>query len=95
MRDEREAASSLFLVADTPTPPHPHPPFSLHQVDLQAVSLVVLSFFRDEAAAAALADTVASHGGVLGAAVCCAENGGDPDDEWTTCPGDRDELLDR
>lgn len=85
-----------FFSLQTP-PPHPTPTplFSLHQVDLQAVSLVVLSFFRDEAAAAALADTVASHGGVLGAAVCCAENGGDPDDEWTTCPGDRDELLDR
>ena len=94
-REGEREASSLFLVADTPTHPPPTPLFSLHQVDLQAVSLVVLSFFRDEAAAAALADTVASHCGVLGAAVCCAENGGDPDDEWTTCPGDRDELLDR
>jgi hypothetical protein len=65
------------------------------QVELQGVALVVLSFFRDAAAGEALADTVAAHGGVLGAAVCCAENGGDPDDEWTTCPGDRDELLDR
>ena len=73
-----------------------HPPLSLFpQVTLQAVSLVVLSFFRDADAAAALADVVAAHGGVLGAAVCCAENGGDADDEWTTCPGDRDELLDR
>ena len=35
------------------------------------------------------------HGGVLGAAVCCAENGGDPEDEWTTCERDRDSLLDR
>ncbi|KAI3436637.1 hypothetical protein D9Q98_006053 [Chlorella vulgaris] len=65
------------------------------KVELQAVSLVVLSFFRDEAAATALADLVASHGGILGAAVCCAERGGDPADDWTTCEEDRDELLDR
>jgi len=38
---------------------------------------------------------VKAHGGVLGAAVCCAENGGDPEDEWTTCERDRDALLDR
>ena len=62
---------------------------------LQGVCLVVLSFFRDPAAAAALADTVAAHGGVLGAAVCCAEDGGKPEDDWTTCDGDRDALLDR
>jgi hypothetical protein len=67
----------------------------VRQVELQGVALVVLSFFRDEAAARALADTVAAHGGVLGAAVCCAENGGDPADEWTTCDRDRDQLLDR
>ncbi|KAL4442940.1 hypothetical protein ABPG77_008431 [Micractinium sp. CCAP 211/92] len=65
------------------------------KVELQGVSLVVLSFFRDEAAAAALADLVAAHGGILGAAVCCAEKGGDPSDDWTTCEEDRDELLDR
>lgn len=65
------------------------------QVELQGVSLVVLSFFRDEAAATALADLVAAHGGILGAAVCCAEKGGDPSDDWTTCEADRDELLDR
>ena len=64
-------------------------------VELQGVSLVALSFFRDEAAAAALADTVAAHGGALGAAVCCAEDGGDPADEWTTCARDRHALLDR
>ena len=57
--------------------------------------LVVLSFFRDREAAARLADTVAEHGGVLGAAVCCAENGGEPSDDWTTCDRDRDQLLDR
>jgi cytosine/adenosine deaminase-related metal-dependent hydrolase len=65
------------------------------RVELQAVSLVVLSFFRDAAAAAALADVVAAHGGLLGAAVCCAERGGHPEDDWTTCERDRDELLDR
>ncbi|PSC72883.1 Cytosine deaminase [Micractinium conductrix] len=65
------------------------------RVELQGVSLVVLSFFRDQAAAAALADCVAAHGGILGAAVCCAEKGGDPSDDWTTCERDRDELLDR
>ncbi|KAK9842487.1 hypothetical protein WJX81_002358 [Elliptochloris bilobata] len=65
------------------------------KVELQAVALVVLSFFRDAAAAAKLADTVKAHGGVLGAAVCCAENGGDPEDERTTCERDRDQLLDR
>jgi cytosine/creatinine deaminase len=63
------------------------------KVELQAVSLVVLSFYRDKAAAIALADTVAAHGGLLGAAVCCAERGGDPQDDWTTCERDRDELL--
>ena len=65
------------------------------QVELQGVSLVVLSFFRDLEAATELADTVAAAGGIMGAAVCCAENGGDPNDDWTTCDRDRDMLLDR
>jgi cytosine deaminase len=65
------------------------------RVDVQGVSLVVLSFFRDEAAAIKLADTVAEHKGLLGAAVCCAERGGHPEDDWTTCEKDRDLLLDR
>lgn len=65
------------------------------QVELQGVSLVVLSFFRDLDAATDLADTVAAAGGIMGAAVCCAENGGDPNDDWTTCDRDRDMLLDR
>lgn len=64
-------------------------------MELQGVCLVVLSFFRDAEAAAALADTVAAHDGVLGAAVCCAEDGGKPEDDWTTCEADRDMLLDR
>lgn len=65
------------------------------KVEVQGVSLVVLSYFRDEEKARALADTVAKYGGLLGAAVCCAERGGDPEDDWTTCEKDRDELLDR
>ena len=65
------------------------------QVELQGVSLVALSFFRDEEAARKLADTVAEHQGLLGACVCCAEVGGDPSDDWTTCERDRDVLLDR
>jgi len=67
----------------------------LPQVELQGVSLVVLSFFRDEQKAVQLANLVKSAGGMLGAAVCCAENGGDPNDDWTTCDRDRDALLDR
>ena len=59
------------------------------------MSLVVLSFFRDLEQATQLADIVKQAGGVLGAAVCCAENGGDPKDDWTTCDKDRDTLLDR
>jgi len=65
------------------------------RVDVQGVSLVALSFFRDEEAARKLADVVAEHKGLLGAAVCCAERGGHPEDDWTTCEKDRDELLDR
>jgi hypothetical protein len=64
------------------------------QVDLQGVSLVTLSFFRNRAAAAILADTVAQYSGVLGAAVCCSDAGGLPHDDWTTCETDRLELLD-
>jgi cytosine/adenosine deaminase-related metal-dependent hydrolase len=67
----------------------------LGRVDVQGVSLVALSFFRDEEAATKLADIVAEHKGLLGAAVCCAERGGHPEDDWTTCEKDRDELLDR
>ena len=65
------------------------------QVELQGVSLVVLSFFRDLGEATRLADMVKQAGGIMGAAVCCAENGGDPNDDWTTCDRDRDMLLDR
>jgi cytosine/adenosine deaminase-related metal-dependent hydrolase len=49
---------------------------------------------RDERVAAVLADTVASYRGILGAAVCCSDDGGLPHDDWTTCERDRDELLD-
>lgn len=72
-----------------------HTVWVLVQVELQGVSLVVLSFFRDLEAATELANTVAAAGGIMGAAVCCAENGGDPNDDWTTCDRDRDMLLDR
>lgn len=65
------------------------------KVEIQGVALVVLSYFRDEHAGQRLAETVKEHGGILGAAVCCSEKGGLSDDEWTTCPGDREELLDR
>ena len=65
------------------------------RVEMQGVALVALSFFRDEAEATKLADTVARYGGLLGAAVCCAEEGGSPTDDWTTCDADRDVLLDR
>lgn len=64
------------------------------KMEIQGVSLVVLSFFRNKKAAIELADLVAEHGGLLGAAICCAERGGDPEDDWTTCDRDRDELLD-
>ena len=64
-------------------------------MELQGVSLVTLSFFRDKDAATALADTVARYGGILGAAVCCTHRGGQPADDMTTCARDRDELLDR
>lgn len=65
------------------------------RVELQGVSLVVLSYFRDEKAAVKLADTVKVAGGILGCAVCCSEFGGRHDDDWTTCNRDRTELLDR
>lgn len=65
------------------------------RVELQGVALVALSHFRDAAWAKQLADTVQAHGGILGACVCCSDNGGDPSDDWTTCERDRDLLLDR
>ena len=65
------------------------------QVELQGVSLVALSIFRDEVAAERLADIVAEHGEVLNSCVCCAEIGGDPLDEWTICESDQDMLLKR
>ena len=75
--------------------PSPLPASICLQVELQGVSLVVLSAFRDADKARQLADLVQRHGGIMGAAVCCAENGGSPHDEWTTCDRDRDQLLDR
>lgn len=64
------------------------------RVELQAVSLVVLSFFRDKDAAERLADVVQKFGGVLGAAVSCSDAGGTQMDDWTTCGEDMPSLLD-
>lgn len=65
------------------------------RVTLQGVALVTLSFFRDKAAAEALAIEVVRHGGVLGAAVCCSDVGGLEEDEHTTCGSELHTLLDR
>lgn len=64
------------------------------KVELQAVSLVVLSFYRDEDAAVRLADVVQQFGGVLGAAVSCSDAGGTDRDDWTTCGAEMPHLLD-
>jgi len=64
------------------------------RVELQGVSLSVLSFFRDESKARALAKMVKSSGGVLGAAVSCSDIGGTPLDTLTTCGDDMPKLLD-
>jgi cytosine/adenosine deaminase-related metal-dependent hydrolase len=64
------------------------------KVELQGVSLNILSFFRDEVAAKELADNVKSHGGILGSAVSCTDRGGYADDEITTCGDDLPALLD-
>lgn len=64
------------------------------KVELQGVSLSILRFFRDEAAAAELADQVKAYGGVLGAAVSCTDRGGHADDVYTTCGEELPTLLD-
>ena len=64
------------------------------KVELQGVSLNILSFFRDEVAAKELADNVKSHGGILGAAVSCTDRGGYADEEYTTCGDEMPALLD-
>ena len=64
------------------------------KVELQGVSLSVLSFFRDETKARALARMVKSYGGILGAAVSCSDAGGTPLDVHTTCGADMPKLLD-
>mmetsp|Transcript_10524 Transcript_10524/g.25745 ORF Transcript_10524/g.25745 Transcript_10524/m.25745 type:complete len:503 (+) Transcript_10524:168-1676(+) len=64
------------------------------RMELQGVSLSILAFFRDEVAAAELADQVKAHGGVLGAAVSCTDRGGTADDIWTTCGEEMPALLD-
>lgn len=64
------------------------------KIELQGVSLSVLSFFRDENKARALVQMVKSYGGVLGAAVSCSDAGGTPTDHITTCGDDMPKLLD-
>lgn len=64
------------------------------KVELQGVSLSILRFFRDEVAAAKLADQVKAHGGILGAAVSCTDRGGHADDVYTTCGEELPTLLD-
>ena len=64
------------------------------KLELQGVSLSVLSFFRDKTKARSLAQIVKSRGGVLGAAVSCSDAGGTPLDPLTTCGEDMPELLD-
>lgn len=64
------------------------------KVDLQGVSLNVLSFFRDQDKARELARMVKNYGGILGAAVSCSDAGGTSADEATTCGDDMPKLLD-
>jgi cytosine/adenosine deaminase-related metal-dependent hydrolase len=64
------------------------------KIELQGVSLSILRFFRDEDAAAELADTVKANGGILGAAVSCTDRGGHADDIYTTCGEELPALLD-
>ena len=64
------------------------------KVELQGVSLSVLSFFRDRSKAVELAEMVKTYGGVLGAAVSCSDAGGTPLDSYTTCGDDMPALLD-
>ena len=46
------------------------------RIELQGVSLSILSFFKDEHASRNLARTVKGHKGILGAAVSCSDYGG-------------------
>ena len=64
------------------------------KVELQGVSLSVLSFFRDEVKAHALARMVKASQGVLGCAVSCSDAGGTALDDVTTCGDEMPILLD-
>jgi len=64
------------------------------KVNLQGVSLNVLSFFSDQYKARKLARMVKDYGGILGAAVSCSDAGGTSADEATTCGDDMPKLLD-
>ena len=62
------------------------------RIELQGVSLSILSFFKDEHASRNLARTVKAHKGILGAAVSCSDYGGCL---LYTSPSPRDGLLSR
>ena len=64
------------------------------RIELQAVALTLLSSFRDKSYGEEVVNLVASHGGVLGAAVCCGEDGGTDADDLTTCGKELPTLLD-
>ena len=65
------------------------------RIELQGVSLSILSFFKDEHASRNLARTVKGHKGILGAAVSCSDYGGTDFDPHTTCGDELHTLLDR
>mgnify|MGYP002629844162 FL=1 len=64
------------------------------KVELQGVSLSILSFFRDREASRELARQVKECKGILGAAVSCSDYGGTDLDPHTTCGNDLHKLLD-
>ena len=64
------------------------------KIELQGVSLSVLSFFRDEVRARKLASEVRASGGVFGCAVSCSDEGGTALDDVTTCGDEIHGLLD-
>ena len=65
------------------------------RIELQGVSLSILSFFKDEHASRNLARTVKAHKGILGAAVSCSDYGGTDLDPFTTCGDELHTLLDK
>jgi len=65
------------------------------RIELQGVSLSILSFFKDEHSSRNLARTVKAHKGILGAAVSCSDYGGTDLDPHTTCGDEIHALLDK